>query len=59
MSDYDECDAIDRADLKREAAAERKAKNHYCFECECHGFHLSGCPEAPEEDHDEPAKGEL
>ena len=41
-------DDIDISDLKREAAAERKAKNEYCPECKCRGDHLPGCPESPE-----------
>lgn len=53
MSGYDECDAIDREDLKREAARERKQANAYCSECECHGFHMTGCPEAPEAEEGE------
>jgi hypothetical protein len=44
----DECDAIDLSDLKREAAAQRRAANAYCPECECHGYHATGCPEAAE-----------
>ena len=53
MNGQEECDAIDRADLKREDARKRKAANHYCPECECHGYHATGCPEAPEEGEDE------
>ncbi len=53
MMDYFYADEVDIADLKAEAAAQRKAANRLCPECNQRGNHLPGCPETPDNECEE------
>jgi hypothetical protein len=53
MMDYFYADEVDIADLKAEAAAQRKAANRICPECNMRGTHLNGCPEISDADDEE------
>jgi len=45
-------DADTLADLRREAAEERKCANFVCPECGVRGGHLTNCPENQDDEDD-------
>ena len=53
MSGFIWADEGDIADLEAEAAAQRKAANRLCLECNQRGNHLPGCPEVSNADEED------